>query len=228
MHRRQNSHRIALIAGRSLEPVRIFALPTPGIDTHGIDVSFGTPTDEFSSKCRISIAGGNITWPARSQFIRYWAAAGFFECFDYVKDAIAGTCAKVYLKALRLVQALKRLQMAERQVDDVDVVTHASTIRRRVVISPDFQLVAPADGDLSDERHQVVRDALWVFADQAAFVGADRVEVAQDADPPSRIGAVEVAQHVFDDELGPAVGVGCRERVIFGQWQELRFAVDGG
>lgn len=208
--------------------IRIVALPAPGIDTHGIHVSRGAPVEQFGRKSGIGVAGGNITGAARRQLVRNRATAGLFKGLDDIEHAVAGPGAEVHRKALRLVQAGQRLEMPERQIDNVNVVAHAGAIRRRVIVAPDLQLLAPADGDLGDEGHQVVRDALRVFADQAAFVRADRVEVAQDADPPGGVGAVEVAQHVFDDQLGPAVGVGCRERVIFGQRQALWVAVDGG
>ena len=42
-----------------------------------------------------------------------------------------------------------------------------------------------------DVGHQVVRDAARVFADQAALVGADRVEVAQQRDRPCRVGGAD-------------------------------------
>jgi hypothetical protein len=59
-------------------------------------------------------------------------------------------------------------------------------------------------------------------------VRTDRVEVAQDADAPGRIGLVQVAQHVFDHQLGAAVGVDRRQRMDFGIGQEPRRAVHRG
>jgi hypothetical protein len=54
---------------------------------------------------------------------------------------------------------------------------------------------------------QVVRDAGRVLADRAGPVGADRVEVAQQRDPPARLGRGDVAQDLLDHHLGPAVGL---------------------
>jgi len=47
------------------------------------------------------------------------------------------------------------------------------------------QLFAPADGELGDEGHQVVGDALRVLPDPAGGVGTDRVEVPQQSDVPA-------------------------------------------
>ena len=55
-----------------------------------------------------------------------------------------------------------------------------------------------------------------------------RVEITQDGHAPGRIAAVQVAQHVLDHQFGPAVRVGGRQRVVFGQGQALRVAVHRG
>lgn len=47
------------------ETIRIPALPAPGIDAHGIDVSFRAPVKEFGSESRGGIAGGNVARAAR-------------------------------------------------------------------------------------------------------------------------------------------------------------------
>ena len=65
------------------------------------------------------------------------------------------------------------------KIDDVDVVAHARTVGSLVVIAENLESFEPADGDLGDVGDEVVRDALRVFADVAAFVRANRVEVAQ-------------------------------------------------
>ena len=98
--------------------------------------------------------------------------------------------------------------MPEREVDDVDVVAHPGAVDRRVVVPEHpHEGVAPG-GHLHDVGHQVVGDALGVLADAAAGVGADRVEVPQGQEPPARVAGRRVDEHVLDDELRPAVGVG--------------------
>jgi hypothetical protein len=59
-------------------------------------------------------------------------------------------------------------------------------------------------------------------------MGPDRVEVTQDGDAPIGVAAVQVAQHVLDDQLGAPVGVGGRQRVVLGQRQALGVAVHRG
>ena len=98
--------------------------------------------------------------------------------------------------------------MAAGQVDHVDVVAHAGAVMRGVVVAEDVQLLQLADGDLGDVGHEVVGDVVGVLADEAALVGADGVEVAQQRDVQARVGLAVVHQDALDEELGGAVGVG--------------------
>jgi hypothetical protein len=59
-----------------------------------------------------------------------------------------------------------------------------------------------ADGDLRDERHQVVGDPARILADLPAGVGPDGVEVPQERDVPARIRLADVPQDLLDEELG--------------------------
>ena len=116
------------------------------------------------------------------------------------------------------------------QIEHVDVVAHAGAVDGVVVAAEDLQAGAFAHRHLGHIRHQVVRHAARVFADQAAFVCARRVEVAQVGDRPVRVGKLQVAQDVFAHQLGRAVGVGGGHRRVFAQGQMLRLrrAVNGG
>ena len=59
-------------------------------------------------------------------------------------------------------------------------------------------------------------------------MGADRVEVAEQADPPARVGSGEITADLLDHELGAPVGVRGPGTGRFGDRQLLRIAVDGG
>ena len=65
-----------------------------------------------------------------------------------------------------------------------------------------------------------------MFADKPARMGTNRVEVAEDADGPTRITCDLVAKHLLDHELGSAVGTYGVERVMLGIGQELRHSVN--
>ena len=117
--------------------------------------------------------------------------------------------------------------MAFGQVTDMDVVAHAGTVRRRIVLAKNGQVMPASDRDLRDVRHQIVGRIGWILADQAGRVGTGRVEIAQDRDRPVWIGGVQSPQHVLDDEFGVAIDAGGRQRMVLGDRQLLRFAIDG-
>ena len=115
------------------------------------------------------------------------------------------------------------------EVADVDVVAHAGAVGGGIVVAEDAEFGSFADGDLSDVGHEVVRDAVGVFADETGGVGADGVEVAEEDDAPLVVGVLDVGQDLFEHALGPAVGVGAEALgTAFGDGDFGGVAVDGG
>lgn len=68
---------------------------------------------------------------------------------------------------------------------------------------------------MRDERHQVVGDALRVFTDAAGWVGAHRVELAQQREVPAAVCSAGVREDVLDLLLGAALGVVGADRHLF-------------
>ena len=119
--------------------------------------------------------------------------------------------------------------MTARQVDHVDIVTHARAIRRGIVIAEHADRSELADGDLRHIGHQVVGDALRVLADKAALVRADGVEVAQQHDVPLVVAHVKVGKHLLEHSFRLPIGVrGGMLRAILGDGHELGLAIDRG
>ncbi|AEM40253.1 hypothetical protein KVU_0414 [Ketogulonicigenium vulgare WSH-001] len=114
------------------------------------------------------------------------------------------------------------------QIDDMDVIAHASAIGRVIIIAKHRQLFTAARGHLCQERHQIVRNADRVLANRATRVGADGVEIAQEdrSAPRRRLGPGR--QQLFGREFGLAVDIGRGQRVVFGHRQELRLAINRG
>jgi hypothetical protein len=84
----------------------------------------------------------------------------------------------------------------------MDVVPQAGAIRGVVAAAEDHQLLAASHRDLSDEGHQVVRDALGVFTDAAGRVRPHRAEVAQQGDVPTAVRGIQVRKNILDLLLG--------------------------
>src|SRR5699024_3149819 len=81
---------------------------------------------------------------------------------------------------------------------------------RRVVVAIDVDLLQLADRNLGDVGHEVVGDAVGVFANEAGRVRADGVAVAQQRDVELRVGLAAVGQDALGERLGGAVGDGGR------------------
>lgn len=127
-----------------------------------------------------------------------------------------------------LIFLLESSDVAKSKVDDMDVVADTSTIRGVVVVSKDVDKGKGADSDAGNVRHEVVGDAAGVLADEARLVCADGVKVAEEDDRGAGVCDVPVAEDVFDEEFGPAVGVCAGEREGLVDGDGLGDAIDGG
>ena len=100
--------------------------------------------------------------------------------------------------------------MAHGQVGDVNIIPHASAVGRGIVVAEHVQIGQRAHCHTGDIRHEVIGNIPGTFADQAAFVSAHGIEVAQ-----QHRGEVGVCRRIIPDDLlneqlRPAVGVGTR------------------
>ena len=74
--------------------------------------------------------------------------------------------------------------MAFGKVGYMNIIAHAGAIRRFVIAAEDRKFIAPADRHLRDTGHQVLRCALRILAEQAAFMRANRIEITQQCYAP--------------------------------------------
>ncbi len=118
--------------------------------------------------------------------------------------------------------------MRPRQIHHVDVVAYAGTVTGRVVAAEHLQPFAQAHRHLAYVRHQVVRDARGVLADQAGRMRAHRVEVAQVGGTEFRIRLAQVADQFLHHQLGPAVGIGHAQRRVLAHRDPRGIAVHRG
>src|SRR5690606_36734068 len=123
---------------------------------------------------------GDVAGAAFDDVQRDALAGGLFERVDQFQHAGAAAGAEVDgFAALPSAGERQCADVGVGQVHDVQVVAHAGAVDGGVVIAEDLQALTSANGDLGDVGHQVVGGALLFFADAAAGMGADRVEVAQ-------------------------------------------------
>ena len=111
----------------------------------------------------------------------------------------------------------------------MDVVAYAGAVRGGIVVAEHMHLFQRAHGHLGDVGHEVIGDAVGVLADQAALVGADGVEVAQQRHVHLGVGLAAVGEHHLVHQLAGAVGVGgAAHTAVLIDGHLLRVAIDGG
>ena len=180
---------------------------------------------------RVGVAAGHVTRAALGDCIGQGFAARLFKGVQNFKHAIAFTGAQVDRQQFGLCQSgqfFQRLDMAPGQIHDVDVIAHAGAVHSVIVAAKNLQLLAAAHGDLRDKGQQVVGNVRGVFANQAACMRTDGVEVAQHSQRPLRVRAVEVSQNLFHHELAATIRIGGRSGVLFIERQILWRAIDRG
>ena len=106
----------------------------------------------------------------------------------------------------------------------MDVVAHGGTVRSRVVVAENGDLVQPAHRGEDCPRDEV-RLGVVVLADFAVRVAAAGVEVSE-AHRAQAVGRFVVRQRVFDGELRASVGIDWSERGFLGDRHVPRLAVD--
>ncbi|MFQ9126981.1 MAG: hypothetical protein ACLR4Z_09615 [Butyricicoccaceae bacterium] len=79
----------------------------------------------------------------------------------------------------------------------MDVIAAAGTIRRQVIVTENREMIASANGNLRDIRHQIVRNTLRVLADTTGLMCADRIEIAQKNDSQFRVSLCARPQNFF-------------------------------
>jgi hypothetical protein len=213
-------------------------VPDPGGSDDFVDLGvIGLPTqfcDGFfaagDEECRVAGSAG-------AEFYRDGVSGNAADGVDNLFYGEAGSVAEVIDEPLLGgavgFESFEGEEMGVGQIADVDVVADAGAVVGGVVVAEDLDGGAAAEGYVEDERNEM-RLGFVGFAsvdDSAAgcadFGGAGYVEI------PKRGGAqavnpVKPAKHVFDEELGFAVGVGGAKGCGFGDRNGFRFAVDGG
>ena len=118
--------------------------------------------------------------------------------------------------------------MPARKIDHMNVVAHARAVGSRIIVAEDLDAFELARGNLRHIGKQVVRDALRVFADPAAFMRTDRVEVTQQHHIPLRIRTVQIGKDALEHGFGLAIRIGGLVLgTIFGDRNHLGVAIDG-
>jgi hypothetical protein len=160
------------------------------------------------------------------------AADGVDDLLDGESSAVAEVINEPALGCGFRFEGIEGQDVRGGQVADVDVVADAGAVWGGVIVAEDFDGLAAAEGDVEDERDEM-RLGLVGFAagDDARavlrFRSAGDIEIAQRGGAKA-VSAVEPTEHLLDQELGFAIGVGGAEGGAFRDGNGFRLAVYGG
>ena len=136
-----------------------------GVFASVFDGKRGFPTKLLPCFVDISEVLVYVARTARHDLIWDLDAIGLFKGVDKLKNgsALAGS-EVIDDEAWVALQAFEGSDMAFGQIDDVDVVSDAGSIDGLVIVSEDTEEREFANRNLSDVWHEVVWEAVWIFA----------------------------------------------------------------
>ena len=157
---------------------------------------------------RVAVHLGDVSGAARGDLVGNLLPRRLFKGVYHVEHAVAVAGAEIeHENTLPLRHIVHRRDMAAREIDDVQIVAHARAVRCGIVVAEYAQILAPSGGGLGDVRHQIVRDAARVLADESARMRADGVEVPQQHNGPFAVGLCRIGEDLLAHVLRPAVGI---------------------
>ena len=214
----------------SVVAIGVVLLPVPAVGAHLLDAVLSHPAQLVLGLGGVGVALRDITGAARVDDVGDLLAAGLGEGMDDIQHAVTLAGAQIAdEEAAAGLQLADGAHMAPGQIHNMDVVTHTGAVRGGVVVAKDVHLFQLAHSHLGNVGHQVIGDAVGVLADQAALVGADGVEVAQQRHIQAGVSLADVLQDALGEGLGGAVGVGgSTHREVLGDGHTGGVAVDGG
>ena len=170
-----------------------------------------------------------VAGTARSEGMGEGLAGDLFEGSDHFEDRGGATGAEIVGGEAGL-QTANSGEVTASEVDDVDVVAETGAVGCFVIVAKNMKLREFAGGDFHNVRHEVVRDAVGVLAEETGDVVADGIEVAKGDDVELGVGHAKIFQDFFDHVFGFAVGVGELDasRKGFDALLDTLVAVNGG
>ena len=75
---------------------------------------------------------------------------------------------------------IEHRHMAFGEVNNVDIIAAASAVFGRIIITIDAKFLSLATSNLHNDRHEIIRNTVWIFAKQTGWVSADRIEIAKE------------------------------------------------
>lgn len=248
-------------------PLRVILGPSPQIVTCIFQRSLCLPAQFFIGSFRISRQIQHVSCSPTHNLIRQLSTHRMAKSLDDIEDRAPLSRPQVPRSDARMViaQVIECDEVALREVENVYVVADGGAVVGGIVygqlckqafpvgvvdvrdggptVAEYEQFLALPDRHLGEQGEQVVRDALRVFAHDAAGVRARGVEIPEEGGVPvlggfpgllevGALGFDVVGDAGFDGGFGAAVGVGGADGAGFGDGDHVfeagGVAVDGG
>src|SRR5713101_5859300 len=163
-----------------------------------------------------------ITRTARTQFARDLAAGDALGRIDDFQNREAAAVADVESFAGNAVDFLKRADVRIGDIEHVDVVAEAGSVRCGVVRAEDIDMGQSTASGVENPRNEMSFDAMML----AAFLGGSgSVEITEGHVLEPGVDLV-IRQNLFEYELGFTIRIDGRLPMVFGDGNDFGFAVD--
>ena len=167
------------------------------------------PSQKFLSLGCICPESRQITVAAGTNYVRQFHTIDLLEGIDQFqnRNTVAGTQVDG-LDTLMLCSIFQRLQVANCQIHNMQIIALAGAVGGIIVTTENCQLFQLASCYAANIGHQVVGDTIRIITNQAGFMGTDGVEITKQNCAEIRVCSAVVGQNPFIHNLSPAIGRG--------------------
>src|SRR5437016_2434535 len=165
-----------------------------------------------------------ITGTARTQFARDLAAGDTLRRRDNFQDREATAVADVEGFTGNAVDLLKSTDVGIGDIEHVDIVAEAGSVRRGIVSAEDVDMRQSTTGGIENPGNEMSFHAMMLAA---LLGGSGSVEIAEAHVFESGVDLV-IRQNLFEYELGFTIRIDGRLPMVFRDGNDLGFAIGGG
>src|SRR6266480_1081684 len=164
-----------------------------------------------------------ITRTARTEFLRDLAAGDTLGRSDNFQDREATAVADVEGFAGNAVDLLKSTDVGIGNIEHVDVIADAGSVQRGVVRAEDVDMRQTTASGIENPGNEMSFHAMMLAA---LLGGSGSVEIAEAHVFESGVDLV-IRENLFEYELGLTIRIDGRLPMVFGDGNDLRFAIGG-
>ena len=148
---------------------------------------------------------------------------------DEFVDGSAGAGAKIVNLDARL-DFFESSKVTFGKVYDVNIVADTSAVDSLVVVTKNLNFGQVALSDTGNVWRDVIGDAVGAFANEATFVGTDRVKIAEKSSGKIAVSDGVIFDDLFDHVFGPTVWIGdaYADTAFFGERESFWLTIDCG